>query len=164
MIHGAGVQVPDWRVVVVAGRCHVPSTLVVVVVVVVVGQKLGIELVPTVRRNIPPIVADLTLGALAAAVVLMTTTIIATLVLATTGLVTSRLAAVRCGVALATIRAAISTIARARLIGIGLARSTNRILRSARLARVGVETETQDGVHRAGPIRGLILLFSKSLE
>jgi hypothetical protein len=32
MIHGAGVQVPDWRVIVVDGRCCVPGALVVVVV------------------------------------------------------------------------------------------------------------------------------------
>jgi hypothetical protein len=67
----------------------------------------------------PPIVADLTLGALAATVVLMVTIVFAAIVLATTGLATGRLAIVGSGVALATIRVAIATVARARLIGAG---------------------------------------------
>jgi hypothetical protein len=50
---------PDRGVGVVAGRHRVPNVLVVVVV----GLKLRIELVPAVRRNMPLIVADLTLGA-----------------------------------------------------------------------------------------------------
>jgi hypothetical protein len=110
---GARVEMPDRGVGVVAGRRRVPGALVVVVV----GLKLRIESVPAVRSNMPPIVADLTLGALAAAVVLTVTIVIAAIVLATTGLATGRLATVGSGVALATIRAAGAAAARARLIG-----------------------------------------------
>jgi hypothetical protein len=116
-------------------------------------------------RNMPPIVANLTLGALAAAVVLTATTVvaaIAAIILATTGLATGGLTAVGGGVALATIRAA--AVARARLLGARLARSTDRVLGSARPARVGVEAGTRDGIRRGGPVRRLILLLLKSLE
>jgi hypothetical protein len=95
VIRGARVEMPDRGISVVAGRLRVPGTLVVVVA----GLKLGIEPVPAVQRNMPPIVADLTLGALTATVVL-TVTVIAAIVLATTGLATGRLAAVGSGVAL----------------------------------------------------------------
>jgi hypothetical protein len=94
----------------------------------------------------PPIVADLTLGALAATVVLTVTTVIAAIVLVTTGLATDRLAAGGSGVALISIQAAVA--ARARLIGVGLARSTSRELGSTRPAGVGVEAGTRDGIRR----------------
>jgi hypothetical protein len=138
MIRGARVQVPDWRVGVVASRRRVLGALVVVVV----GLNLGVEPVPAVRCNMPPIVAYLKLGALAAAVVLTATTVIASIaaiILATTGMATGGLSAVRGSVALATIRAAVASVARARLISVGLARSTSRILESAGPARVAVE-------------------------
>jgi hypothetical protein len=64
----------------------------------------------------------------AVAVVLTATTIIAAIaaiILATVGLATGGLAAIRGVIALATIRAAIATVVRARLIGVGLARSTS---------------------------------------
>jgi hypothetical protein len=61
----------------------------------------------------PPIVANLTLGALVAAVVLMVTIVIVAIVLVTTSLATGRLATVGSGVALATIRAAVTAVARA---------------------------------------------------
>jgi hypothetical protein len=104
VIPGAGVEMPDMGVSVVASRSCVPGALFIVVVML----KLGIELVPTVRRNMPPIAADLTLGALAAAVVLTVTTIISSIVLVTT----DRLAVVGSGVSLATIWAVVAAIAR----------------------------------------------------
>jgi hypothetical protein len=102
VICGAGVVMPDMGVRVVAGIRRITGALVVVIV----GQKLGIEQVPTVWCNMPPIVTDLTLGALAVAVVLMVTTVIATIVLVTT----DRLAAMGSGVALANIWAAIDAL------------------------------------------------------
>jgi hypothetical protein len=117
VIRGAGVEMPDRGIGVVAGRRRVPDALIVVVVA---GLKLRIEPVPVVRCNMPPIVADLTLGALAATVVLTVTTVIAAIVLATTGLDTGRLAAVGSSVALTSIRAAVAAVARARLIGAGV--------------------------------------------
>jgi hypothetical protein len=129
VIPGAGVEMPDRGLGVVASRSCVPGALFIVVVML----KLGIELVPTVRRNMPPIVADLTLGTLAAAVVLTVTTIISAIVLVTT----DRLAVIGSGVSLATIWAVVAAIARARLIGVRLARSTSRELWSARAAGVG---------------------------
>jgi hypothetical protein len=102
VIPGAGVDMPDRGVGVVASRSCVPGVLFIVVVTL----KLGIELVPTVRRNMPPIVAYLTLGALAAAIVLTVTTIISAIVLVTT----DRLAVVGSGVSLATIRAVVAVI------------------------------------------------------
>jgi hypothetical protein len=79
---------------------------------------------------------------MAAAIVMTASTVVAAtiadIVLATTGSTTGGLAAIRGDVALAVIRAAIATIARAGLVGAGLARCTSRILRSARPARVGV--------------------------
>jgi hypothetical protein len=148
MIRGARVEMPDRGIGVVAGRRRVPGELVVLVV----GLKLGIEPVPAVRRNMPPIVADLTLGALAAMVVLMVTTVIAAIVLATTSLATGRLAAVGSGVALTSIRAAVAAVARARLIGAGLARSSRRELGSTRPTEVGVEAGMRDGIRRGGPV------------
>jgi hypothetical protein len=50
--------VPDWRVIVVAGRSHIPGALIVVVV----GLELGVVMVPAVRCNMPLVVADLALG------------------------------------------------------------------------------------------------------
>jgi hypothetical protein len=73
----AEVEIPDWCVGVVASRHRVPGALVVVVGA---GQELKIKHVPAFRRNMPPIIADLTLGALAATV-LMATTVIAAIVL-----------------------------------------------------------------------------------
>jgi hypothetical protein len=148
VICGARVEMPDRGIGVVAGRRRVPDALVVVVA----GLKLGIEPVPVVRCNMPPIVADLTLGALAAMVVLTVTTVIAAIVLATSGLDTGRLAAVGSSVALTSIRAAVAAVARARLIGAGLARSTSQELRSARPDGVGVEAGMRDGIRRGGPI------------
>jgi hypothetical protein len=81
----------------------------------------------------PPIVVDFTVGASAEAVVLTTTTIIATIaaiVLATIGLATGRLAAIRGGIALAVVRATVAAVARGGMVGAGLARCTSRILRS----------------------------------
>jgi hypothetical protein len=147
VIHGAGVEMPDRGVGVVAGRHRIPSMLIIVVVA---WLKLGIELVPVVRCNMPAIVANLTLGALAAAVVLTVTIVILAIVLVTTGLATGRLAAVGSGVALATVRAAVTAAARARLIGVGMARSTSWELGSARTAGVGVEAGTRDSIHRGG--------------
>jgi hypothetical protein len=80
VIRGAGVEMPDRGDGVVAGRRCIPS----VMVDVVEGLKLGIEPVPSVRRNMSAIVVDLTLGVLAAVVVLTVTTIIAAIVLETT--------------------------------------------------------------------------------
>jgi hypothetical protein len=160
VIRSAGDEMPDWGVDVVAGsRC-----VSCVQVVVVAGLKLGIERVPAVRHNMPPIVAYLTLGALAAAVVLIVTPVIVAVVLATTGLATGRLTAIGSSVALATIRAAIAAVARARLVGAELARSTSRVLRSARPAGIGVGAGTRGGIRRGGPICGLILLLPKGLE
>jgi hypothetical protein len=139
---------PDRGISVVAGRRRVLGMLVVVVA----GLKLGIEPVPAVQRNMPPIVADLTLGALTATVVLTVTTVIAAIVLATTGLATGRLAAVGSGVALTSIRAAVAAVARARLIGAGLARSTSRELGSAWPAGVGLGVGTRGGIRRGGPV------------
>jgi hypothetical protein len=85
----------------------------------------------------PPIITNFTLGTMAAAIVMTTSTVIAAIadiVLATTG----GLATIRGDIAPAAIRAAIATIARAGLVGAGVARCTSRILRSARPARVGV--------------------------
>jgi hypothetical protein len=149
VIRGTGVEMPDMGIGVVAGRRRVPGALVVVVA----GLKIGIEPVSKVRCNMPPIVADLTLGALAATVVMTVTTVIAAIVLATTGLATGRLAAVGSGVALTSIRAAVAAVAKARLIGAGLARSTSRELGSARSAGVGVEARTRDDICRGGLVR-----------
>jgi hypothetical protein len=144
VICGARVEMPDRGIGVVASRRRIPGALVVVVA----GLKLGIEPVPAVRCNMPPIVADLTLGALVAMVVLTATTVIAAIVMATTGM----LAAGGSGVALTSIRAAIAAVARDRLIGARLARSTSRELGSARPSRVGVEAETRDEIRRGGPV------------
>jgi hypothetical protein len=138
---------PDRGVGVVVGRHYIPSMLVIVVVA---WLKLGIEPVPVVRCNLPAIDEDLTLGALAAAVVLTVTIVILDIVLVTTGLATGRLAAVGSGIALATIRAAITAAARARLIGVEMARSTSWELGSARMAGVGVEAATRDSIHQGG--------------
>jgi hypothetical protein len=144
VICGAGVEMPNRGIGVVAGRCHILSALVVVVA----GLKLGIVLVPTVRRNKPTIVADLALGALAVTVVLTVTTFIVAIVLATTGLATGGLSAGGSGVALTSIRA---SVARARLIGAGMARSTSQELESAWPAGVGVEAGTRGDIRRGGP-------------
>jgi hypothetical protein len=135
----------------------------VLVVVVGAGLELGIELVPAFRRNMTPIVVDLTLGVLAM-VILMATTFIAAIVLTTTGLATGGLTAIGSGVALATIWAAIAVVAMSRLIGTGLARCTSRVLRSTRPARVGVGVRTRDGICQGGPVCGLILMCLKCLE
>jgi hypothetical protein len=148
VIRGAGVEMTDRGIGVVAGGHCVPGALVVVVA----GLKLGIEPVPAVRRNMPPIVADLTLGALVATVVLTVTTVIAAIVLATTGLATGGLSAGGSGVALTSIRASVGAVARARLIGAGLARSTSRELGRARPAGVGVGAGMRDGIRRGGPV------------
>jgi hypothetical protein len=148
VIRGTGVEMPDRGIGVVASRRRVPGALVVVVV----GLKLGIEPVPVVRCNMPPIVADLTLGALAATVVLTVTTVIAAIVLATTGLATGKLATEGSGVALTSIRAAVAAVAGARLIGARLARSTSWELRSVWPSRVGVEAGTRDDIRRGGPV------------
>jgi hypothetical protein len=60
-----------------------------VLVIVVVGLKLGVELVPAIQHNMPPIVVDLTLGAVEAAVVPTATTVIAAIIMEITGLATS---------------------------------------------------------------------------
>jgi hypothetical protein len=81
----------------------------------------------------PLIVVNLTLGSLAAAVVLTATIIVAAIaavVLSTTRLSTGGLAAIRGGVALAIVWAAIVAVARGGLVGAGLARCTSCILRS----------------------------------
>jgi hypothetical protein len=52
-----------------------------------------------------------------------------------------RLAVVGSSVALATIQAVVPAVARARMIGVGMARSTSRELGSTRLAGVGVDAE-----------------------
>jgi hypothetical protein len=101
---------------------------------------------------------------LVATVVLMVTTVIATIVLATTSLATGGLAAEGSSVALTSIWASLAAVARARLIGAGLARSTSRELGSAWPAGVGVEAGTQDDIHRGGPVCGLILLLLKILQ
>jgi hypothetical protein len=157
VICGTGVEMPNRGIGVVAGRRHILGALVVVVA----GLKLRIVLVPTVRRNKPTIVADLALGALAVTVVLTVTTFIVAIVLATTSLATGGLSAGGSGIALTSIRA---SVARARLIGAGLARSTSRELGSARPAGVGVEAGTRDDIRRGGPACRLILLLLKSLE
>jgi hypothetical protein len=106
----------------------------------------------------------LTLGALVVTVVLTGTTVIAAIVLATIGLVTGGLTAVGSSVALATIRAAIAAVARATQIGAGMARSTSRVLGSARPIRVGVGAGMRDGIRQGGPVREVILLLLKGLE
>jgi hypothetical protein len=58
VIRGTRVEMPERGIGVIASRRCIPDALVVVVA----GLKLGIEPVPVVRRNMPPIVADLTLG------------------------------------------------------------------------------------------------------
>jgi hypothetical protein len=112
----------------------------------------------------PPIVANLTLGALAAAVVPTATTVVTAIILVTTGLAIGGLTIIGGGVALATIWAAIAAVAMARLICVRLARSTNRVVGSTRSARVGVEAKTHDCIRRGGPVCRLILLLLKSLE
>jgi hypothetical protein len=44
VICSAGIHVPDWRVIVVAGRSRIPGALIVVVV----GLELGVVTVPAV--------------------------------------------------------------------------------------------------------------------
>jgi hypothetical protein len=88
-----------WSVGVVASRRRIPGALVAVVA----GMKLGVEPVLVIRHNMPPIVAILTLGVLAAAVVLTATTVVAAIILVTIELATGGLTAVG-GSVLATIR------------------------------------------------------------
>jgi hypothetical protein len=159
VICGAKVEMSDWSVDVVASRRRILGALVVVVA----GLKLGVPPVPAIRCNMPPTFADLTLGALAATVGLTATTVIsaiAAIILVTTG----GLTVVGGGVALSTIWATIASVARARLIGAGLARSTSRVIGSVRPARVRIEVGMRDGIRRGGPVCRLILLLLKSLK
>jgi hypothetical protein len=151
----------DWSIGVVASRRRIPDALVVVVVGA--GLELGIKPVPAFRRNMTPIVVDLTLGVLEV-VILTATTVIAAIVLMTTGLATNGLTAIGSGIAMATIRAAIAAVATTKLIGTRMARCTSWVLRSTWPTRVGVGVGTRDGICQGGPVCGLILLRLKCIE